>query len=283
MAHLSYTLDGQEHVDIFESDGQKQAFYDKLSAGSLAQSSKANPEAFIGIWEQPLREGADILHLSLSSKVSGSHESACYAAKDLMEKYGGRIEVVDTGTGSFAVTAIVEELLRLQDNLSVGDAKAFIMERLKEYNLIFSVGDIKYLRRGGRISHIKSLLGGLLHLKPVLFINEEGRITLLANARGMRQALELMLQKMRFSETEHTTFAYIAHGGDAETAERLKNSIQEAFPAIRQFRIDYLTPVLGLHAGPGSLVLCFRGAPRDHMLADKPIRDLIERFHHPKS
>jgi len=283
VAHLSYTLNGQEFVDQFESDADKQGFYDELSAGSLAQSSKANPEAFIEIWEQPLKEGKDILHLSLSSKVSGSHESACYAANELMTKYDGRIEVIDTGTGSFAVTAVAEELIHLQDNLTIDDAKAFILEKLMEYNLIFSVGDIKYLRRGGRISHIKSLLGGLLHLKPVLYINEEGRITLLSNARGMRQALDLMVQKMKFSETDQTTFAYIAHGGAVETALRLKDKIKEMFPAIRQFKIDYLTPVLGLHAGPGSLVLCFRGAPRNHVLADKPIRELIERLHLPKS
>lgn len=282
MARLSYTLDGREYVDEFESGDEKQEFYDKLAAGSLAQSSKVNPGSFIALWEPVLQRGVNILHLSLSSGVSGSYESACYAAKELMSKYEGRIEVIDTRTGSYALTAIAEDLVRLQETLNLDEAKQYTFERLNEYNLVFSVGDIKYLRRGGRISHIKALLGGLLHLKPVLFINEEGRITLLSNARGMRQALEMMLQKMKFSETENTTFAYIAHGGDVSLAERLKEKIKEAFPAIQRFKVDYLTPVLGLHAGPGSLVLCFRGAPREHVLADKPIRDLIERFHHPK-
>jgi DegV family protein with EDD domain len=279
MVHLSYTLDGKEYVDVFESDTQKQIFYDRLSAGSLAQSSKANPEGFRKIWEQPLRDGADILHLSLSSKVSGSYESACHVAEELTEKYGGKIEVIDTGTGSFAITALALELAKQQSSLTIDEAKRIAQNSLNEYNLIFTVGDIKYLRRGGRVSHIKALLGGLLHLKPVLFINGEGYISLIANARGMRQAMEFMAQKMKNSETEQTRFAYIAHGGDHEMAQRLKDKIKEAFPGLRNFIVDYLTPVLGLHAGPGSLILCFRGASRENVLADKPIKELLERLH----
>ena len=195
VVHLTYTLDGKENVDAFDSDKQKQALYDRLSAGSLAQSSKANPEAFRRVWEEPLRQGIQILHLSLSSKVSGSYDSACQVARDLNEKYEGRVEVIDTGTGSFAITTLALDIAGIQDTASLEDAKRAALQSLKEYNLIFTVGDIKYLRRGGRISHIKALLGGLLHLKPILFINEEGRITLLSNARGMRQALNIMVEK----------------------------------------------------------------------------------------
>lgn len=279
MAHLSYTLDGQEHVDAFDNDMQKQALYDQLSAGHLAQSSKANPEAFRKAWEAHLRDGANILHLSLSSKVSGSYESACQTARELNEKYSGRVEVVDTGTGSFAITALALELTKLQDTVTIEDAMRTAIESLNEYNLIFTVGDIKYLYRGGRISHIKSILGGLLHLKPMLFINQEGRITFMSNARGMRQALDMLVEKMKRSVTEKTDGAYIAHGGDVTLAERLKEKIAEVFPAIKRITIDYLTPVLGLHAGPGALILCFRGASRDRVLDDSPLKDLVERLH----
>ena len=99
MAHLSYTLDGKEYVDAFENDAQKQAFYDKLSHGSLAQSSKVNPESFKNAWSKPLEQGYDILHLSLSSRVSGSYESACQVAAELSEKNGRRIEIIDTKNG----------------------------------------------------------------------------------------------------------------------------------------------------------------------------------------
>jgi DegV family protein with EDD domain len=282
MAHLSYTLDEREYVDAFKDDDQKQALYDQLSNGHMAQSSKVNPEAFRSVWEKPLSEGANILHLSLSSKVSGSFESACQTADELNKKYSGRVEVVDTGTGSFAITALALELMKLQHTATIDEAKRVAIESLQEYNLIFTVGDIKYLRRGGRISHIKAILGGLLHLKPVLYINSEGRITLLTNARGMRQALEMMMEKMKRNSTQNTDSAYIAHGGDAPLAQRLQQKIGEVFPAIKRITIDYLTPVLGLHAGPGSLVLCFRGAERDHMLDESPIKELIGRLHYTK-
>lgn len=282
MVRLSYTLDGNEYIDAFESDIQKQALYDQLSAGHMAQSSKANPEAFRRAWEEHAQNGVQILHLSLSSKVSGSYESACQTAHELSDQYGARIEVIDTRTGSFAVTALALELAKMQETCTIDEAKRIAIESLNEYNLIFTVGDIKYLRRGGRISHIKALLGGLLHLKPMLFINEEGRITFFANARGMRQALDMLVEKVKRNLTDKTDSAYIAHGGDAPLAQRLKEKIEEVIPAIKRVTIDYLTPVLGLHAGPGSLVLCFRGATRDHILDESPLKELVERLHHPK-
>ncbi len=282
MVRLSYTLDGNEHVDLFEDDAQKQALYDALSAGAVAQSSKANPDAFRRTWEKPLREGFNILHLSLSSKVSGSYDSACQAAAELTAEYGGRIEVIDTLTGCFAITAMALELTKIQETATIDEAMHSVRNSLDEYNLVFAVADIQYLRRGGRVSHIKALLGGLLRLKPVLYINSEGRITFLANARGMRQAIETLTEKMKSSATVKTIFSFLAHGGDEESARRLQDRIKEAIPAVREFRLDYLTPVLGLHAGPGALVLCFRGAPRDHVVDGGVVKELLEKLHHIK-
>lgn len=277
MVYLSYTLDGQEYEDKFDSDEQKQALYDKLDAGHLAQSSKANPESCKKAWESKLAQGRDILHLALSSKVSGSYESACLAAAELNKKYSAQVKVVDTRIGSFAVTLMVYKLMEEHEDATLEEALNYA-ERIKgEYNLIFTVGDIKYLYRGGRISHIKAILGGLLHLKPILFISEEGKLTFMMNARGMRQAITLMAQKMIKNATEQTQSAYIAHGGDVSLALMLKNKLIEMFPKLKEVRLDFLTPVLGLHAGPGSLVLCFQGAERNGVLDENPIKEIIER------
>lgn len=272
MVRFSYTLDGREFTDSFENDEQKQALYDKLSRGSMAQSSKATPHSFIETWRQTLIDGYDILHLSLSNQVSGSYESACMAAKELEKEYGRKIAVVDTLTGSFAVTALAMDLMRIQSTATVEEARDFALAGLNEYNLIFTIGDIRHLHRGGRISHVKALLGGLLQLKPILFINEQGRITYLMNARGTRQALNLMAQKVLKSMTAHTDCAYIAHGGDLPLAEKLKEKILELIPRI-SVRIDYLTPALGIHGGPSSLVLSFKGALRSQILQDATGRD----------
>lgn len=283
MVRLSYTLDGQEHIDKFGSDTEKQALYDQLSDGHLAQSSKANPEAFRSAWEKPLSEGKNILHLSLSSKVSGSYESACQTAHELNEMYSGKVEVVDTLTGSFAITAMAKDLLKLQSKATLEEARQNAIDSIQRYNLIFTVGDIKYLRRGGRVSHITAIVGGLLNLKPLLYINAEGKIAFLAIARGMRQAMDMMAEKLRRSADEHTISAYIAHGGDIAAAERLRDKVTQVLTSIKEITIDYLTPVLGLHAGPGSLVLCFTGAPRRHMADDSPIKELLDKIHPSKS
>ena len=279
MAHLTYSIDGVEYIDAFQNDGEKQAFYDKLAAGQLAQSSKVNPERFKEIWEEPLSQGYDILHLSLSGQVSGSHDSACQAARELCEKYSNRIEVVDTRTGSFAVSALALDLAKIQNTATIDEAKQFALDNLDEYNLIFTVGDIKHLSRGGRISHTKAFVGGLLHLKPVLYVNGEGKLMFIMNARGMKKAISLIVGKMAKSITTHTNAAYIAHGGDIETAKTLKEKLLSLFPNLQNITIDYLTPVLGLHAGPGSLVLSFRGASRDRVLEENPIQDMLDKLH----
>lgn len=145
MVYLSYTLDGQEHEDKFENDEQKQALYDMLNTGHLAQSSKANPENCIKAWEPELAQGHDILHLALSSKVSGSYESACLAAAELNKKYSAQVKVVDTRTGSFAVTLMVYKIMQEHENATLEEAYHYA-ERIKgEYNLVFTVGDIKFL------------------------------------------------------------------------------------------------------------------------------------------
>lgn len=280
MVYLSYTLDGQEYEDRFENDEEKQAFYEKLTAGHLAQSSKANPESFRKAWEPVLAQGRNILHLSLSSKVSGSYDSACVVAEQLKDKYDAQVKVVDTRTGCFAVTQMTFDIMEKCENSTLEEASAYAESIKAGYNLIFTVGDIKYLFRGGRISHIKALVGGLLHLKPILFVNDEGKLTFMMNARGTRQAVSLMATKMHKNSTEQTTSAYIAHGGNVPLALMLKNKVMELFPKLKEVRLDILTPVLGLHAGPGSLVLCFQGAQRDGVLDESPIKEIIEKVRH---
>jgi len=280
MVYLSYTLDGVEYEDKFANDQQKQMLYDQLEQGHMARSSKANPESCRKAWEPVLAQGNDILHLALSSKVSGSYESACLAATELNEKYSAKVKVVDTLTGSFAVTLMTYKIMEECESATIDEAFQYADRIKQEYNLIFTVGDIKYLYRGGRISHIKALLGGLLHLKPILFVNEEGKLTFMMNARGMRQAVSLMAQKMQKNATEETQSAYIAHGGNVSLALMLKNKVLELFPKLTDIRLDYLTPVLGLHAGPGSLVLCFKGAGRNGVLDENPIKEIIDKVKH---
>ena len=280
MVYLSYTLDGVDYEDKFANDEERQQLYDKLGEGHFAQSSKANPEGFRKVWEPVLAQGKDILHLSLSSLVSGSYDSGCLAAAELNEKYDAKVRVVDTKTGSFAVTQMMYDIMENRPDATLEEAAKYAESICGSYNLIFTVGDIKFLFRGGRISHMKALVGGLLHLKPVLFVNDEGKLTFMMNARGTRQAISLMAQKMKKLETAQTQSAFIAHGGNVSLALMLKNKVMEMFPRLKEVRLDFLTPVLGLHAGPGSLVLCFQGAARNGVLDESPLKEIIDKVKH---
>lgn len=100
------------------------------------------------------------------------------------------------------------------------------------------------------------------------------------NARGMRHAITLMAQKMIKNATEDTQSAYIAHGGNVSLAIMLKNKLIEMFPKLKEVRLDFLTPVLGLHAGPGSLVLCLQGTDRNGVFNENPIKEMIDKAKH---
>jgi DegV family protein with EDD domain len=264
---LTYTLDGKESVDAFKSENDKSSFYQKLINGAKAQSSKVSPSAFLKNWRPILEKGKNILHLSLSAKVSGSYDSACMAANELMEEYPESIEVVDSTAGSFCVSKMAIEAVELQEkNWSIKKIIEKINVERKKYNLLFTVNDINHLYRGGRISHVKAIIGGALKLKPMIHVTEKGVLGLLGNARGLKKAYTYIVDKIAASTTKETSWAYIAHGGDETHAKVLKELIQEKLAYIKKIDIGVLSPVLGLHAGPGALAVCFKGKDRQEML-----------------
>jgi len=264
---LTYTLDGEESVDTFRNEKEKVRFYERLRGGAKAQSSKVAPAAFLKNWKPILEKGKKILHLSLSSKVSGSYESACIAANELTEKYPDAVKIVDTATGSFCNSKMAIEAVELQEkNWSIDKIVQKLKAEKEKYNLIFTVDDIGHLHRGGRISHAKAILGSALNLKPVLHVSEAGKLEVVGNLRGLKKAYNFIADKIALNATKETSWAYIAHGGDESNAQLLKAKISEKLDFIKKIDIGLLSPVLGLHAGPGALAVCFKGKNRDLIL-----------------
>lgn len=264
---LTYTLDGKESYDEFKSEKEKTSFYDKLRNGALAKSSKVAPNEFLKNWRPILEKGKKILHLSLSANVSGTYDSACIAANELMEDYPDSIEILDATTGGFCVTKMALEAVQLlEKNWSIKKIIDKISAERQKYNLLFTVNDINHLYRGGRISHIKAILGSVLNLKPMLQVTDEGKLGVIGNVRGLKKAFGFIVDKIAASTTKETSWAYIAHGGDELKAQALKEKIQEKLNYIKNIEIGILSPVLGLHAGPGALTVCFKGKDRNMMV-----------------
>ncbi len=270
---LTYTLDGAEKKDIFESETETETFYDKLRNGVRAKSAQVSPQAFLDKWRPLIEKGRKILHLSLSSNVSGSYASACLAGDVLMKEYPETIKVVDTKTGGFCTTKMAMEASELQrKNWPIDKIISWIKKESEKFNLIFTVDDIGHLYRGGRIGHIKAIIGSVLKLKPILYVSNEGKLEQSHNARGVKNAINDVVEKVKRNASFETTWAHIAHGGDEKLAVMLKEKLSEALSFVKHIDIGILSPVLGLHAGPGALVVTFKGKPRDLILDASSIK-----------
>ena len=264
---LTYTLDGIEKKDVFENEAEIETFYDKLRNGVRAKSAQVSPQAFLDSWRPMIEKGRKILHLSLSSGVSGSYTSACLAQDVLKKEFPDSVHIIDTKTGGFCATKMAMEASELQKkNWPIEKIIGWLKKEAVKFNLIFTVDDIGHLHRGGRIGHVKAIIGSVLKLKPVLFVSNAGKLEQSHNARGVKNAINDIIEKVRRNATNETTWAHIAHGGDEKLASLLKERLSEALTFIKQIDIDILSPVLGLHAGPSALVLTFKGKQRDLIL-----------------
>jgi DegV family protein with EDD domain len=265
---LYYTLDGVTKVDEFENENEKIAFYERLRNGGRAKSSMIAPYDFIQKWTPVLKAGHDILHLSISKEVSGCYDSAITAKAELKEKYPDRqIEIWDTTIACFNVSKMAVAAVSMQKKgLSMQEVIEKLDREKYQHNLIFTVDDIGHIHRGGRIGHVKALIGSALRLKPILYVSEKAIIEQLGNARGRKKSFDYIVDVINKCKTDKTTWASISHGGDEATAIKLKAAILEKYKQIKDVEIGILSPVLGLHAGPGSFTLSFFGNNRDFPL-----------------
>ena len=238
-------------------------FYARMRAGDTAKTAAANPEAFNEAFEQVLRQGKDILHLGFSSGLSTTCQSARIAAEELAEQYPERtIEVVDTlcasaGQGLLVYFAVQykNQGYTLQQNAA---ACKDMVPRLCHW---FTVDDLVYLKRGGRISPATALVGNMLGIKPVLRVDEEGKLVSMDKARGRKKAIDALCAKYGQLAVNKKGVAFISHGDCLQDAQQLAQLLKKQYGA----RVEVITdvgPVIGAHAGPGVLALFFEGSAR---------------------
>ena len=265
---LYYTLNGETKIDEFISEEEQNEFYNILRNGGRAKSSMIPPFDFIKNWTPALAQGHDILHLSISKKVSGCFDSAMNAKKELATQYPDRIiEVWDTTIAFYNVSKMAIQAAKMQtQGFRIEDViKKLDAEKLN-HNIIFTVDDIRHLHRGGRIGHVKAILGSALRLKPILYVTKKGIISHLSSVRGRKKSFDFIVNIIEKCKTEKTTWAAISHGGDEPTALRLKKALLEKYDFLKEIEIGVLNPVLGLHAGPGSFTISFYGKNREFAL-----------------
>ena len=241
-----------------------QKMYAGMRAGEVATTSAVNPQGWGGVIEPVLAEGQDALVMTFSSGLSTTYQSAVIAASELSEKYPDRkIRVVDTLCASLGQGLLVWYACQKRDAGMGFEELADWCENNK-LNLChwFTVDDLMFLKRGGRVSAATALVGTMLQIKPVLHVDDEGHLINMAKARGRKASIEALAKKV--GETglpgENDT-VFISHGDCIEDVEILEAILKEKY-GVKNVFTYYVGAVIGSHAGPGTLALFFLGSKR---------------------
>ena len=260
---LSVMQDGREYrnyLDHRELDPKE--FYAKLRAGSMGSTSAANAEAFREAMEPILQAGKDILSINFSSALSTTYQSAAMAAKELEEQYpGSRIIVIDSLCASLGQGMLV--YLAAQEKAKgrgIEEVADYVRQTIPHLCHWFTVDDLNHLKRGGRVSAAAALFGTMLQMKPVLHVDDEGRLIPVSKVRGRKASIKALLDKMEELVIDTET-VFISHGDCLEEVEAMVEEIKRRF-GTKEVHINYVGPVIGNHSGPGTIALFFLGKHR---------------------
>lgn len=260
-----FFMDGHEYYDDQGVSISTHDFYDKVRAGSMPTTSMVNTERYVEFFTPYLEDGKDILHLEFSSGLSGSYNNALMTASQLMEKYPGRkIKVVDSLSASRGYGLFVHlVMLKKDEGATIEEAYSYAEDLKWKITHWFAVESLEHLRRGGRVSRASAFLGTMLNIKPVLALNNEGKIIPVEKIRGRKKSLIAMVDKMEEDiDNPDGQIVYIGHGDAPEDAEYVSGLIKERFPTIKETFINYTGPVIGAHSGPGTVNIHYVGKQR---------------------
>ena len=262
MTSLTLQFRGQELEDSVGDDIRD--LYTALRAGEVASTSAVNPDAWQRAMEPALAAGQDVLVLAFSSGLSTTYQSAVIAAGELEEKYPQRrIRVVDTRSASLGQGLLVWYACRKRDEGMALEELADWAEKTK-LNLChwFTVDDLMYLKRGGRVSAATAIVGTMLGIKPVLHMDDEGHLINVGKVRGRKASIEALAEKVgQLGLPGQNQTVFICHGDCQEDAQRLEAILKGKYGVEEAF-IGYTGAVIGSHSGPGTLALFFLGEKR---------------------
>ena len=252
--------------DTFDdrNDDSLKDMYDGLRTGEPARTSAVNPNRWSEAMEKALSHGQDVLVLAFSSGLSTTYQSAVIAAEELGEKYPDRtIRVVDTLCASMGQGLLVWHACKKRDEgLSLEELYQWVLDNRLHLCHWFTVDDLMYLKRGGRISAATALVGTMLQIKPVLHVDDEGHLINMAKTRGRRAAIDSLVRKAQeLGEGYDNSTMFISHGDCPEDAEYLAQQLKEKC-GVKEVLISYVGAVIGSHSGPGTLALFFLGQHR---------------------
>jgi len=263
-----YSVDGKAYTDDLGKTLSYDEFYTAISRGAVTETSQVNISEYLDFFSGYLSRGLDILHVCLSSGLSGSFNSATNAARIAAERFPDRkLLIVDSLGASSGSGLFVDKLADLRDaGRSIDEVYAFAeAEKLRLHHWFFSTDLTSYFR-GGRISRASCIFGGLLNICPLLNMDHEGRLIPRTKLRGKKKAISEIVERMKTHAEGGTAYSgkcYICHSACIEDARTVADMIEAAFPALDgPVLINNIGTTIGSHTGPGTVAVFFWGDTR---------------------
>ena len=243
--------------ELVSSDPKK--FYDLMRSGVLPTTSLLNVDNLVSAFEPHLKQGEKILYIAFSSALSGTYDNGV-KAKDLLEqKYPNQLFVLDSKSASMGQGLLVDYAVELRNQgKDVEEVFEILNKELYQICHYFTVDNLFHLYRGGRVSRTKAMLGTVLQLKPVLHVDEHGKLIPISNARGRKKSLKMLVDFMKEKCQDNIpSKVFISHGDCLEDAEYVAELVKEQF-GINDITINYIGTVIGTHSGPNTVALFFK-------------------------
>lgn len=251
---MPFTLDG---VSQYGRDLAPKAFYDMIRSGKMPSTTAANTEEIKDAMEPHLKSGKDVLYLAFSSGLSVTAHNGERAAQELMETYPERkVIVVDSLCASMGQGLFIYHANRLkQDGMSIDELASWAKDNRLNVAHYVMADDLMHLHRGGRVSKASAIAGSMLGIKPIIHVNNEGKLIPIDKIRGKKQALTALVDKMqKLAGNTKTDYFMVSHADCEDDAKFVAELMTKRF-GIKNYMINYIGPVIGTHTGPGTVAL----------------------------
>jgi len=264
---MSYSFGEKSYLDDMGQAQSVRKFYDMLRDGVQAVTAQITPNQFMDTWRPYLEAGEDLLYLAFSSALSGTYQSAMLARENLKEEFPERrMIIVDTLAASGSQALITDYAARMfREGKDISEIAEWVEENKNRVHTWFTVDDMQHLHRGGRVSGTSAFVATMLSIKPVLHVNNEGKLINISKVRGRNKALNNLAERFRdLNDGNLDQRVFIFHADAINDAEYLAGLLMDM--GVMKIVINYMGPVVGAHGGPGTVLLAFMGKDRQYGL-----------------
>ena len=249
---------------FYENELDSAEFYGMIKTSRvLPTTTQINPQEYMDCFEKFLKDNTNVLYVCFSSALSGCYNSACIAASELNAKYECKVKVVDSLSASMGEGMLVYKLaLQKKSGMDFEAASKWAEDHRLKICHLFTVDDLNHLSKSGRLSKTSAFFGSMLNIKPVLHVDNEGRLVAIDKARGRHKSIEMIAEKMKeYSSSVDNDVIFISHGDCLSDAKELADKIKQK-TGMSNFIFGNITPMIGTHTGLGTLALFFESNKR---------------------